>query len=129
MKVHVFGNSPSPAVAIYGFRQAAKDGEHKHGSDTRRFIKRHFYVDNGIVSLPTDAEAISLLQRTQISLAKSNLRLHKIASLRNESFPSTGSCEKHKGLGSQWRNHSNTAKSWHVLGNGHRYFHLCNVSQ
>nr|XP_049585083.1 uncharacterized protein LOC125974177 isoform X2 [Syngnathus scovelli]XP_049585084.1 uncharacterized protein LOC125974177 isoform X2 [Syngnathus scovelli]XP_049585085.1 uncharacterized protein LOC125974177 isoform X2 [Syngnathus scovelli] len=27
MRVHVFGNSPSPAVAIYGLRRAAKKGE------------------------------------------------------------------------------------------------------
>lgn len=32
------------------------------------------------MSLPTDTEAISLLQRTQASLADSNLRLHKIVS-------------------------------------------------
>lgn len=32
------------------------------------------------MSLPTDTEAINLLQRTQASLAESNLRLHKIVS-------------------------------------------------
>ncbi len=33
MKVHVFGNSPSPA-AIYELHQAAKEGELEHGTDT-----------------------------------------------------------------------------------------------
>ncbi|XP_067279227.1 uncharacterized protein [Pseudorasbora parva] len=80
MKVHVFGNSPSPAVAIYGLRRAASEGENVHGSDTRQFVERHFYVDDGLVSLPTDDQAVSLLQRTRASLAESNLRLHKIAS-------------------------------------------------
>ncbi|KAJ8353350.1 hypothetical protein SKAU_G00209170 [Synaphobranchus kaupii] len=33
MKVPVFGNSSSPAVAIYGLRRAAELGEEDHGSD------------------------------------------------------------------------------------------------
>ncbi|RXN13114.1 hypothetical protein ROHU_009852 [Labeo rohita] len=52
MRVRVFGNSPSP----------------------------HFYVDDGLVSFPTEAEAIDLLKRTQESLSNSNIKLHKIAS-------------------------------------------------
>lgn len=43
-------------------------------------MERHFYVDDGLVSLPTAAEAINLLKRTQASLSESNLPLHKIAS-------------------------------------------------
>lgn len=33
-----------------------------------------------MISLPSEAEAIDLLQRTQCSLAESNLRLHKFVS-------------------------------------------------
>lgn len=80
MRVHVFGNSPSPSVAIYGLRRAIHEGAHKHGEDAVQFVKRHFYVDDGLISVPTEAEAISLLQRTQNSLSESNLRLHKFAS-------------------------------------------------
>lgn len=80
MKVHVFGNSPSPAVAVYGMRRAIQAGEQDYGSDTVKFVTRHFYVDDGLISVPSPAEAISLLQRTQASLAESNLRLHKFAS-------------------------------------------------
>ena len=56
MKVHVFGNSASPSIAIYGLRLAAKEGEHEHGTDARQFVERHFYVDDGLVSLPTDTK-------------------------------------------------------------------------
>lgn len=80
MRVHVFGNSPSPAVATYCLRRAAQRGEKEHGSDTRHFVERDFYVDDGLVSLPTEEQAISLIKRTQASLAESNLRLHKIVS-------------------------------------------------
>lgn len=61
MKVHVFGNSPSPAVAIYGLRRAIKEGAQEHGADTVNFVERHFYVDDGLRSVSTEAEAIDLL--------------------------------------------------------------------
>lgn len=80
MKVHVFGNSPSPAVAVYGLRKAIEAGAKDYGADTVKFVERHFYVDDGLISVPSPAEAIDLLQRTQASLAESNLRLHKFAS-------------------------------------------------
>lgn len=90
MKVHVFGNGPSPAVAIYRLRRAIREGAQEHGADTVKFVERHFYVDDGLVSVPTEAEAIDLIQRTQVSLAESNLRLHKFASnsqIVMEAFP------------------------------------------
>ncbi|XP_030580342.1 uncharacterized protein LOC115776718 [Archocentrus centrarchus] len=80
MKVHVFGNSPSPAVAVYGLRRAIRAGAKDYGADTVKFVERHFYVDDGLISVPSPAEAIDLLQRTQASLAESNLRLHKFVS-------------------------------------------------
>ncbi|XP_016336888.1 uncharacterized protein LOC107684994 [Sinocyclocheilus anshuiensis] len=80
MKVHVFGNSPSPAVAIYGLRRAALFNEAEFGADVRHFIERDFYVDDRLKSLPSINEAISLLKATKDMLAISNLRLHKIAS-------------------------------------------------
>ncbi|KAI3361663.1 hypothetical protein L3Q82_002029 [Scortum barcoo] len=80
MKVHVFGNSPSPAVAIYCMRRAAENGEKEHGSEARHFVERQFYVDNGLTSVATPEEAIDLLTRTRKMLAESNLRLHKVAS-------------------------------------------------
>lgn len=43
-------------------------------------MERHFYVDDGLICLPSPTEAIDLLQRTQASLAESNLCLHKFAS-------------------------------------------------
>ncbi|XP_033119843.1 uncharacterized protein LOC117119135 [Anneissia japonica] len=80
MRVHIFGNSPSPAVATFGLRRTAEVGEIEFGADAKSFVDKNFYVDDGLKSLPTDSEAIDLLQRTQTMLSKANLRLHKIAS-------------------------------------------------
>lgn len=84
MRVHVFGNSPSPAVAIYGLRRAARQGEKLYGSDARHFTDRDFYVDDALKSVSTVDQAVDLLKRTQKMLAASNLRLHKIASNKAE---------------------------------------------
>ncbi|XP_037392737.1 uncharacterized protein LOC119263058 isoform X1 [Pygocentrus nattereri] len=80
VRVHIFGNSPSPAVAIYGLRRAIKEGAQEHGVDTVEFVERHFYMDDGLISLPSEEETVDLLQRTQASFGESNLRLHKFAS-------------------------------------------------
>lgn len=84
MKVHVFGNSPSPAVAIYGLHRAAQHGASEYGTDAKHFVERDFYVDDGLKSFSSAAKAIDLLKRTQEMLAASNLRLHKIASNDSE---------------------------------------------
>lgn len=57
MKVHIFGNSPSPSVAIYGLRRAAQEHRDEYGADSKGFVKRYFYVDDGLTSVPTKKEA------------------------------------------------------------------------
>lgn len=70
MRVHVFGNSPSPAVAIYGLRMAAKEAETEYGTDTQNFMEyMDFYMNNALKSIPTEAEAIHVLQRAPKMLA------------------------------------------------------------
>lgn len=73
MRVHVFGNSPSPEVAMYGLPLAAQQGEKEYGTDTTHLINKHFYMDDRLMYFPTDDEAINLLKHTQESLSKSNI--------------------------------------------------------
>nr|XP_054593164.1 uncharacterized protein LOC129160055 [Nothobranchius furzeri] len=101
MNVHVFGNRPSPAVAIHGLHQSVQDRESKVEPDVKNFVTRDFYVDDGLKSMPSTETAVSLLKRTQEVLAKSNLRLHKIASNKKEvmeAFPSTDHANSLKDL-------------------------------
>lgn len=91
MRVHVFGNSPSPTVAMYGLRRVALHGEAEFGADAKNFVQRDFYVNDGLKSFPSVTEAIDLLKATQDMLAISNLRLHKITSNSTavmQAFPS-----------------------------------------
>ena len=80
MNVHLFGNGPSPAVATYGLRRTAVDGEEENGEETKNFICRNFYVDDGLASLPTAGRAIKLVKGAQATLATAKLRLHKVVS-------------------------------------------------
>lgn len=52
MRVHTFGNSPSPAIATYGLRKAASSVEEDFGDDVCDFVSGNVYVDNGLLSLP-----------------------------------------------------------------------------
>ncbi|XP_074518426.1 uncharacterized protein LOC141784488 [Halichoeres trimaculatus] len=101
MKVHVFGNSPSPAISIYCMRRAAQNGEQEYGPDAGLFVERQFYVDDGLTSVATPEKAVDLLTRTREMLAVSNLRLHKVASNNSqvmEAFPAEDRAKNLKDL-------------------------------
>ena len=80
MNVHLFGNGPSPAVATFGLRKTAADGEEKFGKAASNFVHHNFYIDDGLASLPTAKQAIDLVTAAQRMLATANLRLHKVVS-------------------------------------------------
>ena len=98
MRVHVFGNCPSPAVSIYGLKRTAAEGKDEYGDDARLFVERHFYVDNGLKSFRNPREAVNVLGKAQDMLAQSNLRLHKIASNSSEVMKAFPSDDLAKGL-------------------------------
>jgi len=65
MTVHVFGYSPSPAVAIYGLRRAALQGQEENGTEAKQFALMNFYVDDGLTSFSIDDNAIKVLKKTK----------------------------------------------------------------
>lgn len=65
MNIHVFGNSPSPAVAIHGLHKSGQSNEFHVDPNVQHFVLPDFYVDDGLKSLPTVQAAISLLKKTQ----------------------------------------------------------------
>ena len=84
MKVHLFGASISPGCANFGLRRAADDGEEGFGTDAAAFIRKDFYVDDGLKSVSTVPEAIQLIKASQAICSKACLRLHKIVSNKKE---------------------------------------------
>lgn len=64
MKVHVFGNRPSPLVARNSLKRVIREEAQRHGTDAIDFVEHHFYVDDGPLFVLTDSEAINLLSKT-----------------------------------------------------------------
>ena len=91
-RVHLFGNTSSPALAIIGLRFAVNNDSTNASQEVKQFIKNNFYVDDGLKSTKTPQEAIAILSQTKEALSKFNIRLHKISSNSMEvtnSFPTS----------------------------------------
>ena len=84
MKVHLFGAASSPGCANFGLKRAADDGEQEFGKEAANFVRRDFYVDDGLKSVETSEEAISLIRNSQAICAKAGLKLHKIMSNKRD---------------------------------------------
>lgn len=84
MCVHLFGAVSSPGCANFGLKQIATDYESELGSDVSNFVRKNFYVDDGLTSLPTDQEAVHLIERSREMCSKGGVRLHKFLSSSKE---------------------------------------------
>ena len=73
MKVHFFGASSSPGCANFALKKAADDGGEEFGNDAESFIRRDFYVDDGLKSVPTAQKAVDLIKSSQKICAKAGL--------------------------------------------------------
>lgn len=58
MKIHLFGAASSPSCANFGLKHIATEGQDQVSQDTVKFVRENFYVDDGLVSVTSDAEAI-----------------------------------------------------------------------
>ncbi|XP_051816280.1 uncharacterized protein LOC127537608 [Acanthochromis polyacanthus] len=84
MRVHLFGAASSPGCANYGLRHIAAQGRGRFSEATIRFIERNFYVDDGLISVSTDEEAIQLISEARQLCSTGKLHIHKFISNRKE---------------------------------------------
>lgn len=84
MTVHLFGATSSPGCANYGLKAIAEDNKQEFGEEVANFVKRDFYVDDGLKSVKSVPEAVTMIQKTKDMLAKGGLRLHKFVSNSKE---------------------------------------------
>lgn len=83
MRVHLFGASSSPGCANYAMKHLASLNEGKFPL-AAKFIRNHFYVDDGLISVESTEVAIKLMKEAQAVCAKGKLRLHKFISNNRE---------------------------------------------
>ena len=98
MTVHLFGAASSPGCSNFGLKRAANDYESEFGSDAANFIRNDFYVDDGLKSVATIPEAVSLIQNTMNICAKGGMRLHKFISNSKEVIATIAPEDRAKGV-------------------------------
>ncbi|KAK3738374.1 hypothetical protein QZH41_005730 [Actinostola sp. cb2023] len=84
MTVHLFGAVSSPGCANYGLKKTADDFREECGERAADFIKEDFYVDDGLKSVSTVEDAVSLIKDTRTLCSKGGFRLHKFTSNATE---------------------------------------------
>ena len=84
MTVHVFGATSSPGCANYSLKKVADLYEPEYGKDAAEFVRKGFYVDDGLLSVPTVEDAASLVTRTRNMLKRGGFVLHKFLSNSTE---------------------------------------------
>ncbi|XP_023815425.1 uncharacterized protein LOC111948165 isoform X1 [Oryzias latipes] len=80
MRVHLFGAASSPGCANYGLKHVAAQGRGFFSQAAIRFIERNFYVDDGLMSVTSVDEAITLIKEARQICSSGRLRIHKFIS-------------------------------------------------
>ncbi|XP_068756177.1 uncharacterized protein [Montipora capricornis] len=77
MTVHLFGATSSPGCANYALKKAASDYKGQCGREAGDFVKKNFYVNDGLKSVATPEAAITLVKDTKKLCEKGGFNLHK----------------------------------------------------
>lgn len=70
MSVHLFGGASSPSCANYALKKTAEDNKKDFDERTIETVKRNFYVDDCLRSVPEDTEAVRLVGQLRELLSK-----------------------------------------------------------
>lgn len=114
MAVHLFGAASSPGCANFGLKYLAKRYESDYPS-AAAFVANSFYVDDGLLSVPSIKEASELIIEAQQLCKKGGLRLHKFNSNEREVLSCVDPSERATGVECLDLNHDSTSVE-HALG-------------
>ena len=78
MTVHLFGASSSPGCANFALKSAAS--AELFGTEASNFVTNDFYVDDGLKSVQSPAEAIELIKNSDDLCKAAGFNLHKYVS-------------------------------------------------
>ena len=84
MTVHLFGATSSPGCANFALKTTADQYDETCGSAVADFIRRNFYVDDGLKAVPPVEQAKELIKNTKSLCQKGGFRLHKFTSNSRE---------------------------------------------
>ena len=98
MVVHLFGATSSPSCANVALRQTAEDGREVYSNEVCDMISSNFYVDDFLLSVPTVADAVDVIQNVTELCSRGGFRLTKWISNSREVIQSIPEKEKAKEL-------------------------------
>ncbi len=75
--MHLFGATSSPSCANFALRKCAEDFGHEHKEETVDKLQHCFYVDDCLVSVATEEEALTLCHELMSLCAKGGFCLTK----------------------------------------------------
>ena len=84
MSVHLFGATSSPGCANFALKSTANDFEEEFGASAADFVRKDFYVDDGLKSVPLVDDAVKLIVSVKQMCSKGGFRLHKFVSNSKE---------------------------------------------
>ena len=84
MTVHLFGATSSPGCANFALKSTADKYEDVCGTEAAEFVRKDFYVDDGLKSVPSVEQAKELIRSTTSLCSKGGFRLHKFTSNSQE---------------------------------------------
>jgi len=77
MAVHLFGTTSSPSYALFCLKRVSEICGEECSMQTKEILKRAFYVDDCLTSVPTDDEAIRAIAGLRSALAECGFNLTK----------------------------------------------------
>ena len=83
-KSHPFGLSSSPGVANFALQLCSHRPMPGEFSQAQDYLRKSFYVDDGLASADTVEEGINILRNARSILNDYNVRLHKIMSNKSD---------------------------------------------
>ena len=98
MTVHLFGAVSSPACANFALKRTANDNEEDLGVEPANFLRKDFYVDDGLKSVPTIEETVSLIRQTKEMCRRGGFNLHKFTSNKKEVIESIPVDDRAEGI-------------------------------
>ena len=84
MTVHLFGAASSPGCSNFALKATDDDNEAAVGSAAADFLRREFYVDDGLKSVASVEEANELANDIKEICKRGGFNLHKFTSNRKE---------------------------------------------
>ena len=76
MTVHLFGATSSPGCSNFVLKRTADDNEQDIGKNPAEFLRNNFFVDDGLKSVSSNREAVTLITQAKEMCGRGRFNLY-----------------------------------------------------